>query len=197
MKTLRPAHRMILVLIATVLLAAPAIQAGPPPWIPTIAGTWYFSTSLAAVTGPGTTVPGMATFHEDGTLVYTDALMFGMGAKLGFAVKIAPYHGVWRMTGKNKFGGTGIGLLFAPAPGTTAPDVVVGFIRSRSELRYDGSLSRIVGTIYIETTMCETGPLSCPDPTDPDVVWVPFGDPVQGFPVALSRVSRVPAGPLQ
>ena len=192
MKTSRTTRRVMLLLIAVVVLAAPGLRADHNPWPQTLTGTWIFSTSLPPVPyGPGGTVPGMAAFNEDGTLAYTDALMFGGGGEL-FPYKVGPFHGVWRMTGPNRFGGTSIGLLFDLTYG-----YVAGFVRARSALRYDGSPSKITGTLYMETLMCANGPLACPDPTDPAAAWVPFGDPVNGFPVALSRVTRVPAGPLK
>jgi hypothetical protein len=183
MNTFRSTRPLILVLLAAMLATAPAAQAADP-WHPDVAGTWVFVTAM----GPGMTLPGMATFHEDGTVVYTDATMFGASP---IPFKVAPFQGVWQMTGKNRFGGTSIGLLFDPATG-----MVVGFGRARSALRFDGSPSRVVGTLYLEMASCPT-PVTCPDPTDPEVTWYPLGDPVNGFPVVLSRVSRVPAGPLQ
>jgi hypothetical protein len=182
---LKSARRLALVLLAVLLLGGLAVPAASELWRPTLTGTWYFATGV----GPGAAVPAVATFHDDGTVVYSDALTYG-GVPL-FPVKFTPFLGVWRMTGFGKFGGTSVGLMFDP---TT--NVIVGLERARSALRFDRDLGHVVGTIYLETAMC-TGPFACPDPTDPAVVWTPVGDPVNGFPVTLSRLSRVPAGPLQ
>ncbi len=177
-------------LLAAVFLATAALRADGRREAPAIAGTWAFSTSLATVGMPGATLAGMVTFNEDGTLVYDDALMFGGGAQL-FPWKTSPYHGVWRATGRNRFGGTSIAMLFDPATGA-----MVGFVRARSSLRFASGDSKIVGTIFTETVICPNS-FSCPDPANPGVQWTPFGNPVDGFPVVLTRVVRVPAGPLQ
>jgi hypothetical protein len=148
-------------------------------------GTWYLSTEV----GPGATLPALVTYNIDGTLTYVDAFLFGGVELLPF--KVSPFLGVWRPTGNGRFGGTSFGLLFEPTS-----NVAVAIMRARSALRFDGSRDRVVGKIYVETVMCPT-PVSCPDPTDPSVVWTPAGDPVNGFAVVLTRASRVPALPLQ
>lgn len=123
--------------------------------------------------------PGMVT-NADGTATDSDATLFG-----GFVMapmKFGPYNGVWERTGHNRFGTTAIGLMFDPVT-----SVVIGFARGRSTLRYDGSSSKLVGTLDFDFAPCSSE-FTCPDPTDPSLGWTPLGS----FPVVLSRVARVP-----
>jgi hypothetical protein len=167
-----------------------AVPAANEMWNPTPTGTWYFATDASMLAGPGAALPAFVTFHDDGTLTYTDAAMFG--ALPALPLMGSPYHGVWRFTGPGRFGGTSVGLLFDPAS-----SAMIGFSRARSALRFDRDLGRISGTIYVETAMCTVPMVVCPDPTAPTVTWTPVGDPINGFKVSLTRLSRVPAGPLQ
>ena len=147
----------------------------------TLAGTWMLST----VVGPGAALPSFVTYAADGTLVYADALMFG-GVEL-LPMKVGPFFGVWEQTGPRDFGGTSVGLLFDP----TTNDVIA-IARARSALRVARGGAHASGTIFLEMVPCPT-PVTCPDPADPAVSWVPFGGPVNGFAVSLSRIVRVPA----
>jgi hypothetical protein len=151
----------------------------------TLAGTWMLSTEI----GPEAALPSFVTYAADGTLVYADALMFG-GVEL-LPMKAGPFFGVWERTGPRDFGGTSVGLLFDP---TT--NEVVAIARARSALHVAPGGAHASGTIFLEMAPCPT-PVSCPDPADPDVSWIPFGDPVNGFTVSLSRIVRVPATPLE
>jgi hypothetical protein len=190
MMTFRTTRRMILVALAVVLLATPVLRADQPR-PQTLAGTWVYSTVVGqATTGELMTIPGMATYNADGTLTYSDATMLGGSAAMPSPIKFGPYNGVWERTGHNRFGTTGLGLVFDPAT-----NKVIGYARGRSALHYDGDSSKLVGTLYFEFAPCSSE-FTCPDPTDPATSWIPFGDP-NGFSVVLTRVTRVPAVPLQ
>ncbi len=184
MKTRTSARRLILLTVAVLLVGGLTAPVASGRFPATLVGTWYLASGL----GAGATLPSLVTYHRDGTLGYTDALMFGGVPQL--PMKVSPFLGVWRATGPRRFGGTGLGLLFDPAT-----NMMVGFVRSRSSLRFDVNPGRVVGNIYIETTMCPSQ-FTCPDPTDPAVVWTPYGDPENGIPVVLTRLFRLPAGPL-
>jgi hypothetical protein len=188
MHTILSTRRMALLVLAALLalgVTSPTADEGwRPGWRPTLTGTWYFSSVIA----PGATLPGLVTYHDDGTAVYSDAIMFGGIPQV--PMKITPFHAVWQVTGRNRFGGTALGLIFDPVT-----NAMIGFARARSNLRFDTDLNHIVGTIFGEMVLCSTT-FTCPDPTDPSLVWTPTADPVHGMSVSLSRLSRVPAGPL-
>jgi hypothetical protein len=179
-------RRLVLALVASLILGGLAVLPATDLWRPTPVGTWYFATGL----GPGMAVPGLVSFHDDGTLSYVDGLIYSGLPQMGMPLKLTSYSGVWRVTGLDKFGGTSIALMFDPSTGA-----MTGFMRARSALRFDRDTGQVVGRIYVETSMCAS-PVVCPDPTDASLAWTPFGDPVNGFPVTLSRMARVPAGPL-
>jgi hypothetical protein len=183
MQVRKPARMMIPVLLAVMLGGGPGLEAAGPSYLSTLTGTWIFST----VAGPGMTIPAVVTYHADGTITYSDATMFGGSAMAPY--KFGTYNGVWQQIRQNRFGTTAIGLMFDP--GTNA---VIGFARGRSALRYHGNTSTLVGKLYLETVACPT-PFTCPDPTNPNLVWTPFGDP-NGFAIVLSRVTRVSVPPL-
>jgi hypothetical protein len=187
--SVRTTRRVILLLIAVMLLAAPALRADHDPWPQTLAGTWFYST----IVGPGATLPGLVTYNADGTVAYSDATMFG-GFAAAYNWKFGPYYGVWEKTGRDRFGTTAIGLIFEPDS-----NVVIGFARGRSALHFEGGSLKLVGTLWLEVLMCpavQGGSFACPDPTDPALAsyWIPFGGPGASFPIVLTRVTRVPAG---
>lgn len=151
------------------------------PW-----GTWVWRTYV----GPGLTLPALITFHSDGTITGSDATMFG--GVPGAETKTTPIHGVWERTGRQSIGGTGLYLIFDSASG-----VLIAMGRSRSSLQFATGFESFQGKMFVETLACATGPLTCPNPLDPNAQWVAFpGMPQDGFEVSGALLARVPAGPL-
>jgi hypothetical protein len=145
-----------------------AEASGIQPW-----GTWVWHYGPE---GSGLPFPALVTFHQDGTLICSDSMMFG-----GFQVspfKTSPIQGVWERTGPKSFGGTSLYMIFVPTTG-----VAIMYGRARSSLHFGEDCDHIYGEMVAETLSI------LEDPLDPDASWEPY--PVT-FLISGARLHRVP-----
>jgi hypothetical protein len=183
-------RRFLLPIVILVMAAAPlSAQPAGPMSAPRVAGqpwgTWYWVTDISAMTGiNGTSLPTVVTFHEDGTLACAEGNSFGgfPGAGLVYSGGL----GTWEKERRGTFNATRLGFVFDKASG-----VLKGISRSRFAFQYAGRFDEITGTLFVETLPCSTGPMTCPDPLDPDAVWMPASPP-GGFPATARLVHTLP-----
>lgn len=176
---------VMLVMVAAPLCAQPAGPASAPraaaqPW-----GTWYWVTDISAMTGTsGTSLPTVITFHENGTLACAEGNSFGgfPGAAFVYSAGL----GTWERARRGTFNATRLGFVFDKASG-----VLKGIGRSRFTFQLARDFDEITGTLFVETLPCSAGPMACPDPLDPDAVWVP-ASPLGGFPATARRMEVLP-----
>jgi hypothetical protein len=135
-------------------------------------GTWVWQYGAA---GSGLQFPALVTFHQDGTLICSDSMMFG--GFPGSPFKTSPIQGVWERTGAKSFGGTSLYFIFDPTTGG-----VIMYGRARSSLHFEQDFDHIYGEMVAETL-----PIG-EDPLDPDALWQPY--PV-AFLISGARLHRV------
>ena len=152
-------------------------------------GVWYWQNVMPpAMFGPNAVLPSLLTFHNDGTVMCSDALAFG-GLPLGYnPYTYTPFYGAWERTGAHAFTATWLSLRFFRTPGDFA-GILAGIVRSRAVFTFAEDFDHIAGTMYLDVLACPT-PLTCPDPLATDALWVPFAMGEISFHAA--RVSVVP-----
>ncbi len=187
-------NRLVVVAVALAcvcLVTTPVVASAQSAGMGQIAGSWTWSTNL----GPLGSVPSLATFDKDGTVIVTEGFTFGnplaptpeqQGMKSGTG------HGTWVRTGPKTFAATGISMLF-DSTGT-----IVGFSRARlTAVLVDPDHLEAVGTREILLGCVVSLPaggmlprLDCPDPADPAAAWVPHPSmPPGGFHHVATRIS--------
>ena len=64
-----------------------------------LAGSWQFTLTPTTPPIPSVQIPGLATFHADGSAVETDGLEAapGIGAAAGSVTYATPGHGIWQL----------------------------------------------------------------------------------------------------
>ena len=165
-------------LLAAAQLAAPAMAAERRstnhvqfPWFRLApVGTWYI-TFLVENTPPGFNLPGLITFHQDGTFTAVDGGDFGAIPDLPFDQ--LSQHGVWRWPGQRDFVATGMILSFKKE--AEMEGQLDSVSRTRIEIHFGDDLDEFTGEVVQEFWFCPDT-FSCPDPfeTAPDLT-VPAG----------------------
>lgn len=206
----RPAFVVGLGICVAGVLLLPAVQAraedqqqdqrspdqigeGPfQPW-----GTWILRMPLPPPpAGPGGTMPMILTIHREGTAVSSSSFMFG-GIAPGNAWTSA-VHDTWERTGPRTIETTCVALSFKPGnsaagqPGIPQPGWLLGFVRNRLELEFQGDGDHLAGELNSEFLACPM-PWTCPDVNDPAAPWTPR---LVDVPVTVDRLIRVAPGPL-
>jgi hypothetical protein len=162
------------------LLGQPATTQGPEGAVMT--GVWYWQN----VFGPGV-LPSILTFHNDGTVLCSDALAFGGIPDNPFT--LTPLYGVWERTGPQEYTATWLCLCFY----RTAPlGMLAGIVRSRANFAFAGDFDHIAGTMSVDLLLSDYTsdlfPLNCPDPLAPDAAWASWTT----LNFTAARVSVVP-----
>lgn len=132
------------------------------PW-----GTWLFRMHLPT----GGDIPFISTMSQEGSTVSSSSLMYG--GLPGFASTwSSAIHDIWERNGPNAIKVTSFNLMFNAGNAPTAPGKLLGFVRSRATMAFDGDGDHMVGVMDNEFLACPT-PLTCPDINDPNAVWTP------------------------
>lgn len=124
-----------------------------------IAGSWYLALDAEPFgLAPGTSLPGLATFHEDGTYTFVDGGDFG-GAP--FPARDTAQIGSWRQTGR-EIHGVSLFLQADAATGAVQTWVKVVLTATREDR------DMMTGTVDILGLPCnQPAPFpvfGCPDP---------------------------------
>jgi hypothetical protein len=152
------------------------------PW-----GTWLMRVHLPT----GGDIPFISTMNQEGTTVSSSSLMYG--GLPGFpATWVSAVHDVWERSGPKTIKVTSFNLLFNLGTAPTAPGKLLGFVRSRVTMEFDGDGNHLVGVMDNEFLACPT-PLTCPDINDPNAIWTPR---LVAIPCTAVRLQRVEPGPL-
>ncbi|HXW07831.1 MAG TPA: hypothetical protein VD833_21555 [Vicinamibacterales bacterium] len=139
-------------------------------------GTWVLALDATPFGIPGGFLPGVFTFHRDGTFTGTD------GGDLGsfpFTTTDTAQHGVWVQAG-GQIRGTSLFLRKDEATGQ-----LEGWHRGRFTLQLSGAGDLLSGFAEEEVLACDpTGPtpftlLNCPDPITGMFSPSPFPIPIQ------------------
>lgn len=147
-------------------------------------GTWVWTTNNR--------LPALLTLHIDGTVSVSDGSMFG-GLQPNSTIRLTSLHGVWERTGFQSIGGTSLYLIFDATMG-----LLTAWGRARTSITIADDFNSFQGKMFLETLPCAAGPpVSCPDPLAANAKWVANPNmPPDGFPIAATRLERLPAGPL-
>ncbi len=96
------AAAFFLALGAIGLLGQPASTQGPNGAV--LTGVWSWRCILPpAMFGPNAVMPSVVTFHNDGTVLWSDGLAFG-GLPLAYSpYTYTPFYGEWERTGPHEF----------------------------------------------------------------------------------------------
>ncbi len=152
------------------------------PW-----GTWLMRLEL-----PTGDIPFISTINQEGTTVSSSSLMYG--GLPGFSPTwSSAIHDVWERTGPKTMNVTSFNFMFNPGTHPTAPGKLLGFVRSRVTMEFDGDGNHLVGVMDNEFLACPT-PLTCPDINDANAVWTPR---LVGIPCTAVRLQVVEPGPLR
>lgn len=152
-------------------MAASARNEGKVVW-----GTWVLALDATPFGIPGGTLPGLFTFHRDGTFTGTD------GGDLGsfpFTTTDTAQQGVWVRTGGQIKGIS----LFLRKDETTGD--LEGWHRARFTLQLSGDGDRLSGVAEEDVLACSpSGPtpfklLNCPDPVTGTFTLSPFPIPIE------------------
>lgn len=183
-RTLAGMTTLLLAIGASVPCAFPAERDGPAsvefPWFRLApVGTWYI-TFLIDGAPPGFNVPGVITFHHDGTFTAVDGGDFGALPDLPFDQ--TSQQGVWRRSEGRKFVATGMILSFRRTPGMEGE--IDNVSRTRIELEFGQDLDQFTAVVSQEVWNCPSS-FTCPDPltAPPDMVL-----PAEGFSILARRV---------
>ena len=166
------------------LLGQPASTQGPEGAV--LTGVWSWHVVLPpAMFGPNAGMPSVVTFHNDGTVFWSDGLAFG-GLPLAYGpYTYTPFYGVWERTGPHEFR-----LTFLPCASTGQMDYSPASCAYGRSSLLQMILTISPGRITWITLACPT-PLTCPNPlTAPNASWVPW--PTGPISFHAARISVVP-----
>ena len=165
--------------VAALLLISPSAVNGADNW--SVVGTWVVWSEIQ----PGSRVPSLHTYHQDGTITSSD--VFSFGGLPGVPIRNTPLYGVWEKTKPNAYACTYLSLVY-----DAASSLFIGFLRARAELSFTGNdTNEIPAAIHIDFLSCQT-PVSCPDPKAPDAAWMPLPGFPSTFKATATRLSLVP-----
>jgi len=143
-------------------------------------GSYMFKfTGVAAVFGPGSFVPGLATLSSDGTLSSITG-SDQAGPSTLFSVKNSAVHGVWFKTGPRSVGANGLYLNFDPIGGQ-----VVSITKLRIVADFDKNFNNATGQFFNSIYVCPTF-ATCPDPLSSSPT---IPEPAVGLPFTIKRIS--------
>ena len=142
-----------------------------------ISSTWYLELDTAPFGIPGGTVPGLVSFHRDGTLNISDGGDFG-GPPI--STLNSPQYGSWVRAGKRSFEATSL-FIEADLAG-----VVTNFQNVHLTLEFDGDhFNSLSGFVDVEVVPCDPAEptpfqtFNCPNPISTPGIPVAFDVPVQ------------------
>lgn len=150
--------------------ASPAAAGGRVVW-----GTWVLALDATPFGIPGGFLPGLFTFHRDGTFTGTD------GGDLGsvpFTTTDTAQQGVWVQRG-GQIHGTSLFLRSDEITGE-----IEGWHRARFTLHLSADHDQMFGMAEEDVLACPAGPtpfklLNCPDPIASAFALSPFPIPIQ------------------
>jgi hypothetical protein len=142
-----------------------------------LTGVWYWQN----IFGDGV-LPSILTFHNDGTVLCSDALAFGGIPPTMNPYTLTPFYGVWERTRRHEYTATWLSLAFNRETG-----ILAGIVRSRANFAFADHFDQIAGTMFVEMLACPSF-LTCPDPLAPNAAWAPWTQ----LSFHAARVSIVP-----
>jgi hypothetical protein len=179
-----------LALIATMMVAGPAVFAGRCSH-PSVAGTWYLALDTTPFGIQGLALSGLATFHDDGTVLIIDAGDFGQATFLNKQHSVQ--MGAWRcIRGRDiprNVRKVVASTLFLEAD---LDGEVEAWYRVELELTMSGDGQELKGFVTTLKLPCDVAPpiptpLTCPDPIENADLFEIDGPP--NVPVTLRRLS--------
>jgi hypothetical protein len=136
-------------------------------------GSWiHYLNASGLPSGPY--IPTLITFHSDGTMMASSALMFGSPSMPYAPVRYSPVHAVWEKIGPKTIAVTS--LFFATDP----EGRMTGYQRNRIVLELAGDRHTYTGLLFLDMLACPSGVFSCPNPLDPAGTWTPNPNMPQG-----------------
>jgi hypothetical protein len=163
-----------------------ALEGPFQPW-----GTWIMRMPLPPPpAGPGGYLPAILTIHREGTAVTSSSFTFG-GISPGGSWSSA-VHDTWERTGPTTIETTCVSLSFNPGTAPAQPGWLLGFVRNRLRLEFEGDGDHLEGELNSEFLPCPK-PWTCPDVNDPEAQWTPR---LVNVPVTVDRLIRVAPGQL-
>lgn len=142
-----------------------------------ISSTWYLELDTGPFSFPGGVLPGLASFHRDGTLNISDGGDFGAPP---ISTLHSPQYGSWVRAGARSFEAT---TLFIESD---LAGVVTNLQKVHFTLEFDGDdFNSLSGFVDVEVVPCDpAGPtrfqtFNCPNPISTPGIPVAFDVPVQ------------------
>jgi hypothetical protein len=150
---------------------AAASSSGQVVW-----GTWAIAVDATPFGIPGGFLPGLTTFHQDGTLIATDGCDIG---SFPFSTTDTTQQGVWVRRGEQILATT----LFLRKDETTGE--IEGWHRIRFTLQFGADGDHLFGLADEDVLECDPGGptpfklFNCPDPVTGVYTLSPFAIPIQ------------------